>query len=542
MQKWAGPFGFKGCSICHFAPTPESDRAPSVVGFPSRFLRASLLTLAAVLTGSLMADDWPQYRGPNHNGISTEIIRTNWDQEAPILIWKIPMDPALSSFSISGGRAFSQVRRSSDGGDHEFCVALDTATGDELWATDVGIASYPNGGVGSDDGPRSTPTVDGTNVFVVSSYLQMFCLNAATGTTVWSVDLPATYGGSVIAWQNAASPLLVGDHIFINCNAPGHRLLALNKQDGSPAWKTQDDAMTQASPVYATLAGVPQVIFFAQSGLVSVSPDTGAALWRYPFHYSVSTAASPVVSSNMVYCSAAYGVGAGAVRIGQGTGSALTATEVWRTPGASMNHWATPVQQGGYVYGVYGQDSTSLRCVSLDAGVEQWRQSGVGLGGVLMVSGVILVSTDSGDLVLVAPDPTAYTEIARITALDGSLSGQPVRCWNVPAISNGRIYVRSTLEAACFDVTPKAVSKLKLSIGSAGSGGNLNLSISAQDGSPLDPTRAAQIDLLTTPDLALGAAGWTKLPSPLTLTNGQLQLQQPPGPASPRLFFKTQEQ
>src|SRR5262245_52970557 len=111
------------------------------------------------------AVDWPQYRGPNHDGVSFETIRTNWAEEVPRQVWKVALDPALSSFAISGGKAFTQVRRNLGGQEQEFCVALDADTGRELWATPVGIASYPNGGVGPDDGPRSTPSVDGDRVF-----------------------------------------------------------------------------------------------------------------------------------------------------------------------------------------------------------------------------------------------------------------------------------------------------------------------------------------------------------------------------------------
>ena len=124
-----------------------------------RTREALLWSLAALTATALRAGDWPQYRGPNHDGISTEIIRTNWSQEAPRQVWKVPLDPALSSFAISGGKAFTLVRRPVSGQDQEFCVALNADTGQEVWASvPLGIADYPNGGVGPDDGPRSTPS------------------------------------------------------------------------------------------------------------------------------------------------------------------------------------------------------------------------------------------------------------------------------------------------------------------------------------------------------------------------------------------------
>lgn len=503
------------------------------------------LVLSAVCCFLIRAADWPQYRGPNHDGISTESIQTNWTQQPPRQIWKVPLDPGLSSFSVSSGKVFTQVRRNIGGQDQEVCIALDAGTGQELWATPLGIADYPDGGVGTDDGPRSTPSVDGNFVYVLSSYLKLACLRINDGQSVWTRDLVADYGGTVIAWQNAASPLIEAGMIFVNCNASGNRLLALRQTDGAEVWKGQDDPMTQATPVVATLGSIRQVIFFAQTGLVSVQRDSGSFLWRYPFPFSVATAASPVVAGDMVYCSAAYGVGAGALQLTNVAGQLLT-NQLWRAPGASMNHWATPVHLNGYLYGVYGQagTTTSLRCIELATGTEMWRQPGTGSGGVLVVSGLILLSTENGNLVLVNPDPTAYSEVARFRALDGQLSsiaGLPVKCWNVPAISNGRLYVRSTTEAVCLDVTPATPPALTLSGGRSADGVGFQLLVGTQDGSPLDTNRASNIGVLATTNLGLGPGGWVKLTNSFVVTNNQLLLYDTLNFLLPQIYYRTQE-
>jgi len=481
------------------------------------------------------ATDWPQYRGPNHDGISTEAIRLNWSEEAPRLLWKVPLEPALSSFSISGGRAFTQARRRVSGEDQEFCIALNADTGQEIWARPLGIAVY-DGGVGSDDGPRSTPSVDGDRVYVFTSYLKIYCFEAATGQEIWSKQFEAP----VVAWQNAASPLILGDLIFLNCNVPNGRLVALRKEDGSVVWQGQNDQMTQATPVLATVAETPQVIYFAQSGLVSVVPETGKVLWRYPLPFRTSTAASPVVAGDVVYCSAAYGVGAGAVRVAN-AGASLPASEVWRTPGANMNHWATPIYHDGHLYGVYGQSLLSLRCVELSTGTEKWRQGGVGYGSVLFVNGHVLVLTADGDLVLVKPDPSKYVEVERFTAI----TRNPVKCWNVPAISNGRIYVRSTLQGAAYDVSvptpPQPKPKLKLQFARPQTGASFRLLVGNEDGSPLDLNRASNIDIYVSSELGPGSAGWTKLNLSPVLDNGVLRIDDSESASKPHRFFKSQE-
>ena len=513
----------------------------------ARTCGAVLWPVAGCALATLCAGDWPQYRGPNHDGVSTEMIRTNWSEQAPREVWRIPLDPALSSFAISGGRAFTLARRPGNGQDQEYCIALNADTGVELWASlPLGVASYPNGGVGPDDGPRSTPSVDGDLVYVLSSYLRLVCLGATNGALVWSKDLVAEYGSTVVNWQSAASPLIDGDLVFVIGNAPGKSLFAFHKSDGKEAWKGQDDIMTQASPVAATIAGVRQVIFFAQSGLVSVAPDSGSVFWRYPFRFSVATAASPVVGNDIVYCSAAYGVGAGAVRI-TGSGSQLATNEVWRTQFDLMNHWATPVYSDGYLYGIYGQAETaaSMRCIGLATGHEQWRQPIAGMGGVLFTSGLVLALIEDGYLLLVKPDPMGYSETARYRALDGFHSSNPalaVKCWNVPAISNGRIYARSTTEAVCLDVAGSGTQlPLKLTPALAPGAGTFQLFIGDEGGSSIDTNRAARIDIFAITNLTACPSGWVKLTNSVVLTNSQLLLEDTERAATAQRFFKVEE-
>ena len=403
------------------------------------------------------AADWTQYRGPNHDGISPEKIATQWPAAGPRQLWKTPLTGGFSSFAVGSSRAYTLVKRSIDGADQEVCVALDAATGKECWATPVGLAKYDGGGDDGakdnrgGDGPRSTPSLDGEAVYVLSAYLSLYRLEANSGKVVWVKELNREYGGKVIAWQNAASPLIDGDLLFVNANAPGNCLLALHKSDGSLAWKGQADKMTQASPVAATILSVRQIIFFAQSGLVSVAPLDGTVLWRYPFRYNVSTAASPVVAGDIVYCSAGYDVGSGAVKITR-SGAAFTATELWRIPGNKFcNHWSTPVYRDGYLYGLFGfkeHGKCPLKCLDIATGKEVWSQEGFGPGGVLLVDGHVLVLGDKGQLVLAEATPKNYREVARCVAVSG-------KCWNAPALCNGRIYARSTQEGVCLDVSPR---------------------------------------------------------------------------------------
>jgi len=206
--------------------------------------------------------------------------------------------------------------------------------------------------------------------------------------------------------------------------------------------------------VPVTMHGVRQVIFFTQGGLVSVTPAKGEVLWRFPFPFRTSTAISPVVWQDIVYCSAGYGVGGGACRVSK-RASGFEAREVWRNKDV-ISHWATPVCQDGYLYAVIGFKefgTAPLKCIEIATGREKWAQPGFGSGGAtVLVDGHVLVQGDRGPLVLVEAKPDAYKEIARAQPLGG-------KCWTMPVVSNGRVYARNTKEGVCLDVAPPTAAK-----------------------------------------------------------------------------------
>ncbi|MCL4177514.1 MAG: PQQ-binding-like beta-propeller repeat protein [Verrucomicrobia bacterium] len=414
--------------------------------------------LASGVPGGLTsrAADWPQYRGLNHDGITTESV-TPWGSQGPRVIWKSPTPTGFSSFSVSQGRAFTLVQGEVGGATRELCVAFDATSGQRLWEKPVGVAKYDGGGDSgtSDnkggDGPRSTPSVDGSSVYVLSAQLYLACLDAATGEERWGKDIIREFKGRNISWQSAASPLIDGDLIFVAGGGPDQSLLAFNKTTGAVVWKTGDEKMTHATPAVATIQGVRQVIFFTQSGLVAVEAATGKPLWRYAFPYRVSTAASPVVGGDIVYCSAGYGVGAAAVRISR-SGENLVATELWRLRGDRpvVNHWSTPVYHDGHLYGMFSFKNYGdgpVKCVELATGKVRWEEKGFGPGNMILAGDRLVALGDAGQLVLIEATPEAYRELARAEVLQG-------KCWSTPVVSGGRIYARSTVEGVCLEVAP----------------------------------------------------------------------------------------
>jgi outer membrane protein assembly factor BamB len=417
------------------------------------------LHLGLIVT-SLLAQgaDWPQYRGVNGDGKSSEKILSTWPANGLRTVWKIPTTGGFSVFAVSKGLACTTMVREIDGAKREVCVGLNAADGKEIWATPLGVAKYDGGGDDGaadnkgGDGPRSTPSIDGDQVYVLDPRMVLYSLDIKTGKVLWSKDLVADQGAKLIQWQNAASPVIDGESIYVCTGAEGGSLASFSKKDGSPIWKIESDKMTHATPVVATILGVRQVVFYTQKGLAGVECASGKLLWRYPFDYAVSSAASPIVAGDIVYCSAGYNTGAGAARISK-EGDAFSAKELWRIKGNKIaNHWSTPVLKDGYLYGMFSfkeHGKGNLKCYELATGKEVWAQPGFGPGGVILAGDLLISLSDKGELVLVEPKTEAYKELGRFQAIKG-------KCWNHPTLSGGRIFARGTQEGACFDASPQS--------------------------------------------------------------------------------------
>jgi outer membrane protein assembly factor BamB len=516
-----------------------------------------------------LATDWPQFRGPTMDGVSPDPISTNWPVSGPPVVWSNwSLTNGFSSFAVSQGRAFANFSKVNGSGTRlEYCAAVDAATGTNLWARPTGLAlwdpsSQGDGGAGlapfdMGDGPRSTPSVVNGRVVALSSYdMHLVCLNVTNGSVLWSNDLISAYGASSIGWDNCASPTVDNDLTYVNLNkaTDGNNLAAFRVADGSAAWRTPEPnpapfhgSLTHTTPTVATIQGVRQVIFATQTGLVSLDRSTGAFLWEfvYPFDpIDVSMGASPIVYSNMVYCTAAYFRAGAAARI-TSTGSSWIVTQLWVNTGDPYRSiWMTPVIYQGYIYTLQGENNTFLsspvNCIELATGNLQWSANNFGMGGMILVNGYILILSEDGQLVLVQPNPSAYTELARFQAFSFSDSVHG-KCWISPAYSNGRIYAHSTTGGIAVDVSlPPA---LKLLSPRFLSRTQLQLTVSTADGSPVAANRLPKIQVLATNSLRASLSTWPMLTNPLVLgSDGLARLTNTVSAGAALQFYRVAEQ
>jgi len=493
-----------------------------------------LFLLPFVTSGS----DWPQYRGANHDGSTQDRLIKQWSGSITNPIWKVPLTNGLCSLAVTGGRVFTQMWRTFGGLPKEFCLALNATNGAELWAVPLDDASYPSGGVGQDDGPRTTPAVDGDSVFVLTSYLKLYRLNITNGVTIWQRDLRVLYGSSIISWQNAASPLIENGLIYLNASSGTSTLMAIRTTDGSVAWRSQNEGLTHSTPVITTINGVRQVIFATQAGLVSVNPDTGSLFWKaqYPFTYSSSIGVSPVVYQDMVFVCGAHAYGMGSVVVQATlTNTTWTARQLWSTNNPA-SHWMTPVCYQGFLYGQFGIQSfdsptAQLKCVDMRTGAVKWSVNGFGRGATILANDHLLSLTENGQLMLVKPNTNAYTLVANCLAIPG-FNQFTNRCWNGPAIADGKVYVRSTAFAACFDFS---IPDLKIDPPTSLGQNQFELTARTVTGSPISSNRFNTLEFRANDDPIQPVSSWTKLTNTPVLTDGVVRVQD--AAAANRRFF-----
>jgi outer membrane protein assembly factor BamB len=386
--------------------------------------------------------DWPQWRGPNRDGVSAETgLLKSWPADlltGPRKLWEAKTGSGFSSVAVADGRAYTMFQD----GNSEAVVCWDAETGKELWRFRY-PARYTNR-FGS--GPRSTPTVDGDRVYTVGGEGKMHCLKARpatpTGEAVWSKDLLADFGAQNLEWGVSFSPLVEGDLVFVNPGGPdGNSIAALNKYDGKVKWKALDDQAGYSSPVAATIAGKRQVVFFTAEGPLGVAPDDGTLYWRYRWRTSHGVnAATPIVVGDYVFVSSGYNRGCVLLKV-EADGDAMSAEGVYRHRDMA-NHFSSSVRYRDHLYGF---NDTALTCLDFRTGERQWEHDGFRKGSLTVADGRLIILGEEGTLALAEATPEAYRQVS-------SLKFSDAQCWTVPVVANGRLYVRDQARLVCVDL------------------------------------------------------------------------------------------
>jgi outer membrane protein assembly factor BamB len=410
---------------------------------------AVLAVLSFVVTGSsvVCADDWPQWRGPNRDGVSRETgLLKEWPKEGPKLLWQVKdLGGGFSTPSVVGGRLYLMANK---GSEDEFVKALDVKDGKEIWSTRIGKVGNPKQQPNY-SAARSTPTVEGDVLYALGSDGDVACLDA-TGKVRWHVSLRTDFGGKPGIWAYAESPLVDGDALVCTPGGKDATLVALNKKTGQVIWKCvvpEGDEAAYASAIVIEAAGARQYVQLLQKGLVGVDAKTGKLLWRYakpvsPFNANIPT---PVADAGAIYVAAA-GTGGGAVKVKTSNGG-IEAEQLYFESKLPTAIGGT-VKIGDFLYGTTGQ---ALLCLEFATGKVKWQDRALGPASLCYADNRLYLHGENGDMALVEAVPESYRERGRFTPPDQPKHTNE-KAWAYPVVANGRLYIRDLGALWCYDI------------------------------------------------------------------------------------------
>ena len=388
--------------------------------------------------------DYPQFLGPHRNATLEGIeLESDWDQNPPRLLWRVPVGEAYSAFAVVGRSAVTQEQK----GEDETVACYDLLTGKEKWRHST-RARYETAIAGI--GPRATPTISGNRVYSFGGTGILTCLDLETGREIWSRDTVKETGARVKEWGMSGSPLVLDDKVIVSPGGQNEQsLMAYHRETGDIIWGGGHARAGHSSPSLTAIAGMDQVIIFNNGQVAGHNPVSGKLLWEYPWYGGMTQhVAQPIpLSGDRVFVSAGYGIGCELIQIEKNSQDEFTANQIWKSPRLKAK-FANMVYKDGYIYGL---DDGVLVCLDLADGQRKWKRGRYGHGQLILAGDLLLIQTESGDIVLVDASPIEHNERARFPAL-GS------HTWNSPTLAAPYLLVRNDREAACYELALKNIN------------------------------------------------------------------------------------
>lgn len=423
------------------------NRVPLPLG-PNRLALASTLACASLLP--LLSADWPQWRGPDRNGSSSETgLLASWPQEGPKLAWKVShCGSGYATPSVVGDRIYLL---GNEGLENESVHALSATDGSRLWSTRLGKVGNPQQRPNF-PGARTTPTVTGSTLHALGSDGDLACLDAATGKIRWQKNLRTDFGGKPGQWAYSESPLVVGNQVIVTPGGADATVLALDAGSGEVRWKYASpdaDEAGYASAIVVESGGSRQVVQLLSKGLVGLDAATGKLLWRWskPISKYGANIPSPLAARGIIYAAAA-GTGGGAIRLKPGTDS--PAFEELYFESKLPTAIGGTVQVGDLLFGTTAQ---SLLCFDAATGALKWEDRAIGAASLCHAGGLLFLHGENGTVALVEPSPEGYREKGRFTPPDAPAKSAPMeKSWAYPVVANGRLYLRDHGTLWCYTV------------------------------------------------------------------------------------------
>lgn len=391
-------------------------------------LPAAQLLLIAAAGMPARAGDWLHYRGPHRDGIALEKWTPPSRGAALREAWRANVGVGTSSVTVSGNRLYTCGHSAGQ----EIVQCLDAVSGKQLWRFAHPVALDPNLFEG---GSRSTPTVTKEGVYVLSHEGHLHCLDPQSGAVLWQKHLVRDFGGRKPEWGYSGAPLVDGERLILDAGGSSGSTLALNRLTGILIWKSGSEAAGYASPVILPLEPEPALVLFKAEGLVGCNPETGKPLWSFPWEtsYQINAATPLLVGKDRIFISSGYNTGAALVSIASGK-----ATQIWRNKNLRA-HINSPVLWGDALFGIDGNTGGgNLVCLNPNTGEKRWEEKSVKGGALIAASGLLLIVSEKGDLVVAEASADSFRQIHRQAVLKN-------RTWAQPVLAHGRLYLRDNV-------------------------------------------------------------------------------------------------
>lgn len=393
--------------------------------------------------------DWPEFRGRDRDGVVRGLtrsqLRLDWATQPPRELWRHPVWAGWSSFAVAGHRAFTQEQR----GPNETVVCYDIGTGVELWShEDATLFGGPGSGPFGGDGPRATPTIHDGKVFSLGATGILNCLDAATGFPRWSVNILEDNDAKNLEWGLAASPLVIDDKVIVNPGGThGCSVAAYDIETGRKVWASGNNPTSYSSPQRLDVDGRPVILMYDALAFNILDASTGEPLCT-PFGWindAKINCTQPAVWQDgdriKILVGTGYSKGSVLLSLDHTGETGWSLAKEWESFQIKPKFNGLIVRDGH----VYGLDEGLLTCLRLSDGQRRWKRGRFGFGQMLLIDDLLLIQAESGDVVLVEATPDRFHELTRFPALTS-------KTWNNPVVVHGKLLVRNSEEAACFEL------------------------------------------------------------------------------------------
>ncbi len=400
----------------------------------------AVVVLTVAFAAPARAGDWPQWRGPERNGISRETAwRAEFPPQGPKRLWQANVGLGHAAVSVAEGRAYTTGNEN----DRDTLYCLDAVSGEVQWEHSYPEPLLPRSYQG---GTTSTPTIHDGRVYVISKSGHLRCLEAKSGSVLWEKNLAAEIRAEQPTWGFASSVLIDGDRAVVNVGTHG---AAVDRRTGRLLWSTGRAASGYATPVPFESDGQAQYLIFAAKELVAVRADNGRVAWKFPWKTSYDVnAADPIVAGpGRIFITSGYNHGCALLEVRDGRPAA-----VWenRNLRGQLN---APVLIDGHLYGFDGDTGRAqLVCMELASGAVKWTFRDPRHGALTAAAGKLIVIGETGELLIAEANPHQFMPVSRAQIAGGTY-------WTTPVLANGLLYLRSAQgRLTCLDLREPTVA------------------------------------------------------------------------------------